>query len=803
MRDGFQDLRLGLRTLSKTPIVSVLAVLSLGIAIAGNTTVFSMVDAILLRPLPYRDPDRLVLLWEANPSNPIIGFDRTSADNFLDFQEGTTAFEHLIGLLPSALSLTEGDRPEPVTGIAASPGFFEILGEPAAIGRTLQPSDYRPGTDHVVVLSHPFWQQRFAGDPTLVGRTIELDGEPYQVAGVMGSGFEFLDPGTDLWKPLLLRRGETPRDLKNLSVVGRLRGDVSIEEARQQLSVVATRLAREYPLANRGLSVLLRTFREQLASGGNKALMSLLQGALLFVLLIASANIANLYLARGVDRQKEFAVRTALGASQGRVLRQLLLEAFVLAFASGALGTLLSYWGIRLLAAAFGDEMSGAFAPRLDGRVFLFSMAISVLAGLAFGIAPALATARANLAGSLHEGGRAGTAGTGRRLLTKSLVVAEVTLALVMLAGAGLLVRTFAAAQRIESGIRTDNLLVFQLDLPEDRYAEPSTRAAFFEALRRDLTSLPGVTGATLVDHLPRSPLPPTVAFAVEGRTSVEERPKATVVTIDPGYLDVFRVPLFQGRSFQPSDRADAPAVAIVNEAMVRAYFAGESPLGERIQLRDQSLEIVGVVANVREDVFRFEADISQPIVYLPQAQAPSRRIAVAVHAAGDATSTVGPVRDAIWGLDPKLSVAEFQTMDEFVARFFVGMRVLNTILSGFGGVALLLAAIGIYGVIAFSVSRRTHEIGLRMALGARRLDVLKLVVREGLVLVVIGFALGIPGILLVNRAISAALSGISPFGASTAAAIGVGLFLVALLACFVPARRAASLHPSVALRTE
>ncbi|HSF14279.1 MAG TPA: ABC transporter permease [Vicinamibacteria bacterium] len=802
MRDFFQDVRLGFRTLSKAPIVSLLAVLSLGVAIAGNSTVFSMVDAILLRPLPYHDPDRLVLLWEADPSNPLIGFTPTSPDNFLDFREGTSAFEELSGILPAAVGLTEGDRPEPLVGLAVSLGFFEILGEPAELGRTLQPSDYQPGSDHVVVLSQKLWQTRFAADRFLVGRTISLNGEAYQVAGIMADGFEFFDPRVDLWRPLVLRRGETPRDVKNMSVVGRLKRDVTIEEAREQLTVVAARLASEYPESNRDLSVLLRTFREQLASGGNTEIMSLLQGALFFVLLIASANIANLYLARGVDRQKEFAVRTAMGASRSRVIRQLLIEASVLAMAAGALGTMLSYWGIRLLAGAFGDQMSAAFAPRLDERVFLFSIAISLLAGLVFGIAPALSTARANLSGTLHEGGRAGT-GAGRRLLTKGLVVAEVTLALVMLAGAGLLVRTFAAAQNLDAGISTDNVVVFEMELPGERYAEPSKRAAFFEELQRELSSLPGSHSATIVDHLPRSPFPPSVNFAIEGRTSEEERPSATVVTIDSGYLDVFRVPLFQGRSFSASDRMGASEVALVNEAMVRNHFTGQNPLGERIRLHQKSREIVGVVANVREDIFRFDADVSQPIIYLPQAQSPSPRVAVALRTEGDPLAVAGPVRDALSRLDSRLSAAELQTMDDFVAQFFVGMRVLNTILSGFGGVALLLAAIGIYGVIAFSVSRRTHEIGLRMALGARGLDVVRLVVREGLVLVVIGFAIGVPGTFLVSRAIAAALSGINAFGPSTVAAIAAGLFAVAFLACYIPARRAASLHPSVALRAE
>jgi putative ABC transport system permease protein len=802
MRDLFQEVRIGLRTLSTTPVVSILAVLSIGIAIAGNTTVFSMVDALLLRPLPYREPDRLVFLWEANPENPLIGFNLTSADNFLDFREGTTAFEHLSGLRPEALSLTEGDVPEPIVGIAATPGFFEILGEPAAIGETLTSPDHQEGSERVVVLSYDFWQKRFAGEPSLVGKTIELDGEPHLVKGVMGRGFEFLDPRIGVFRPLLLRPGASPRDLKNVSVIGRLSASASLDQAREELSVVAARLARDYPDANRNLAVLVRTMREQLSSGGNKELMALLQGALLFVLLIACVNIANLYLARGVDRQREFAVRTAIGATRGRVLRQLLLEASVLAVLAGALGTTLSVWGIRILTGVFGAQMSAAFLPRLDARVFVFSIAVSLFAGLAFGVAPALATARANLAGALHEGGRAGT-GASRRLLTKGLVVAEVTLALVMLAGAGVLVRTFAAAQNLPSGIRTENVLVFQLDLPAERYGEPGVRGRFLEELHREVGSLPGVASSTVADHLPRSPLPPSLAFAIEGVTEDEERPTSTVVTIDAGYLDVFSVPLFQGRGFQASDRLDSSPVALVNEAMARAYFSGESPLSKRIRIQDVSREVVGVVGNVREDVFRFDSDVSQPIIYLPQAQSPSQQFGVAVRAESDPMALAPPIREAIRRVDPKLSAAELKTMDDFIAQFFVGMRLLNGILSGFGGLALFLAAIGIYGVIAFSVSRRTHEIGLRMALGAEQRDVLRLLVREGLVLVGIGFAIGIPGIFLVSRVIAAALSGISPFAASTSIAVGAGLFVVALLACYLPARRAASLDPSTALRAE
>ena len=332
-----QDTRLGLRTLTKAPIVSVLAVLSLSLAIAGNTTVFSIMDAFMLRPLPFRDPDTLVMLREANPSNPVVDFKQTSADNFLDFREGTTALEHLSAIMPAAPSLTGGDRPEPLPGLAVSEGFFEVFGEPPALGRTLQPSDYKPGSEKVVVLSYGFWKKHFASDPSIVGRNIELDGEPHLVAGVMGEKFETFDPRLGLWKPLVLKRGAMPRDLKNLDTFGRLKPGVPIENARQELSVIATRLARDYPDANHELGIRLRTLREEIAASGNREMMALLQLALLFVLLIACANIANLYLARGVDRQREFAVRTAMGASRLRILRQLLIESFVLAFAALAL----------------------------------------------------------------------------------------------------------------------------------------------------------------------------------------------------------------------------------------------------------------------------------------------------------------------------------------------------------------------------------------------------------------------------------------------------------------------------------
>jgi putative ABC transport system permease protein len=804
MDNLIQDIRLSLRSLLKNRLVSILAVGSLALAISGNTTVFSLVNAILLRPLPYEDPDRLVFIWQTNQENPSFDLSPVSPANFVDWREASRSFTDIAALRTEPSSLTGGDRPEAVVGTAVTTSAFRILGAKPMLGRDFRPEEEEPGADKVVILSHRFWQTRFAGDPTLVGQTIELVGEPYQVIGVMPEDFELLDPRLQFWIPLALN-GALPRDSRNLLVMARVRPEATAQDADQEISVIAKRLETEYPDENRGYGARVLTMREQLAYGGNREIMVLLQGALVFVLLIAAANVANLMLSRGQDRQREIAVRSALGAPRRRIVGQLFTESLLLAFSAGALGVALGYVGIRLMVGAFGEQLPRLFMPSLDSAVLVFTVGISIVAGLAFGLVPSLQASRPNLTETLHEGGGRGSSiGSRRRLLSKALVVAEVALALVMLSGAGMLIRSFQEFQKPDPGIKVDNLLVLQLGIPTAGYESDESVADFTRMYLEKLSGLPGVKAASMANHLPRTPIPPKSSFSVDGR----EQPdgvalSATTLTVSSGYLRTFQIPLLQGRRFREADRFDAPPVVMVNQALAAIHWPEKNPLGERITLQGVSREITAVVGNVREDMLLDSQAGAEPILYIPQAQVPSRALAVFLSTTPPPRTLIGPARDALLEVDRKITASQIQTYEELLDQMFVGMRVIGTLLTSFGALALILAAVGIYGVLAFSVSRRTHEIGIRMAMGAHSSDVLKLVTREGLVLVAIGFAIGLPGILLVSAGVSQAMSGLVTVAPSTSIAVGVVLLLVSLIACYVPARRAAGLHPLIALRYE
>ena len=798
------DIRLAFRAIRRHPVVSLLAALSLALAIGGNAMTFSLVNVILIRPLPYPDPDRLVVLWQSEKES--AGFDLipTSPANFVDWQQRSNSFAKMGALMEAPLSLTEGDQPEPVFGAAVSTNVFRILGTQASHGRTFLPEDGQKGSHRVVVLGHDFWSNRFAADPTLVGQTIELQGEPYRVVGIMPEDFELFDPRFRIWVPLTLAT-ELPRDERSLVVVGRLKPSVPLAEAQEEMATIAANLEAEYPNANRGYSAKVLTLQQQMTYGGGREILILLQGALAFVLLIAAANLANLLLARGQDRRREIALRAALGASRQRIIRQLLVESVVLALGGGLIGLLLGAWGIDFLVNAFGGLWPKMIIPELDGTVVGFTMVVAILAGIAFGLAPALRASRPSLVGDLREGGRGTGIGSRRRVMSRALVVAEVALALVMLSGAGVFITSIQEWQKADAGIDIDRLLTLQLGLPQSGYEDDDALATLSQRVVEELEALPGVTAATLANHLPRSPFPPRASFSVDGRPLPEEErfPSAAALSVSTGYLETFKLPLLHGRSFLGSDRHAAPPVVLINEAMQRAHFPDESPLGQRITVQDESREIVGVVGNVKEDMFRDSQAGPEPILYLPQTQAPSRQVSVVVRTTTEPMGLSGPVRNALWELDGNLSAAQITTMEDFIAQFFVSMRVFNSILTGFGMVAVVLAAVGIYGVIAFSVSKRTHEIGVRMALGARKADISRLVIKEGLLLAAIGFGIGLPGVLIVLRVVSSAVAALTPTAPSASLAVGFALLVVALVASYVPARRAASLDPVIALRHE
>ena len=655
------DIRLAFRAIRRHPIVTLLATISLALAIGGNAMTFSLVNVLLIRPLPYPDPDRLVVLWQSEKEN--AGFDLipTSPANFVDWQERSTSFEEMGALQETPLSLTGGDQPEPVFGAAASVNMFRILGAQTALGRTFLPEEEERGLHRVVVLGHDLWRNRFAADPALVGQTIDLRGEPYRVVGVMPEDFELLDPRFQLWVPLTLPTDRLPRDERSLLVVARLKPDVLLADAQKEMITLAANLESEYPDANRGYSAKVLTLQQQMTYGGGREILVLLQGALVFVLLIAAANLANLLLARGQDRQREIPLRAALGASRHRIIRQLLVESVVLALGGGLIGLLLGAWGIDFLVKAFGGLWPKMIIPQLDGSVVGFTMAISVLAGVAFGLAPALRASRPSLVGDLREGGRGTGNGSRRRVMSRALVVAEVALALVMLSGAGVFVTSIREWHRADAGIDVDQLLTFQLGLPQPDYEDDGALAALSQQVIEELEALPGVTSATLANHLPRSPFPPRVSFSVDGRPLPEEErlPNAAALTVSPGYLRTLKVPLLQGRSFLRSDGHAAAPVVLINEAMQRAHFPDESPLGQRITVQDESREIVGVLSNVKEDMFRDSQAGAEPILYLPQAQSPSRQVAVVVRTTPEPMSLSGPVRSALWELDRNLSVAQ------------------------------------------------------------------------------------------------------------------------------------------------
>ncbi|HEX4952151.1 MAG TPA: ABC transporter permease [Thermoanaerobaculia bacterium] len=796
------DLRSAFRSLAKRPATTALVVLILALGIGANTAMFSIVNAVLLRPLPFERPSELAMVWL---DNRVEGWHRdiTSYPNFLDWRQNQS-FEALAGYRPLAVALTSGGEPIEVQAATVTANFFSTLGVPPARGRGFTAEEEQEGKDQVVVLSHRLWKGRFGGDPGLVGRAIELGGESHTVVGIAPPSLDF-PAGTEVWAPLAPDEGtRSARGSLWLYVVGRLRPGVTLAAAQVEMTGIAERLEREYPQLNRELGINLVPLQKDLVGEVRPALLVLL-AAVFAVLLIACANLANLLLARAGEREQEFALRSALGAGRRRLLTQLLWESLVLAGLGGLGGVLLAAWASPLLLAWGARELPRLPAGGLDLPVLLFTLGVSLATGIAFGLAPGLHLARARLGSSLKEAGRGAQGGRKAARLRRVLVAAEVALAMVLLVGAGLLVRSLGNLGRVDMGLAAEGRLTFRLQLPPTTYPTRVEVRRFYEELLARLETLPGVRSAGAASAVLIGRLPSATNVTIEGiapQGALDQRSVA-LDAVSPRLFEVAGMPLVRGRAFDATDGPEVAPVAIVNEAMVRQFWKGQDALGRRFKYgsatsQDPWRTVIGVVADTRRSGADQEV---MPATFLPLAQVPRRSMMVVVHAEGDPMALAPAIQKEVWSLDETLPVSSIATLQKLLDDRLGPRRFQVLLLGLFASLALVLAVVGIYGVVSYLVELQAGEIGVRMALGAGAERIAKMVVRQVLALVGPGLALGLAGGLLLSRFLRSFLFGISALDPATFAAVALLLATVAIAAGLLPARRAARLDPVEVLR--
>jgi putative ABC transport system permease protein len=795
----WQDLRYGARLLLKHPAFTIVAVLTLALGIGANSAIFTVVNAVLLKPLPLKEPDQLVSLWETTAK-----FDRgsVSVPNMKDWREQNEVLTGIAAYQFANFSLQEGDHPERIPGVTVSANYFELLGVEPQLGRTFVEGEDQPGSNRVVLLSDPLWRRDFGGDPNVVGQSILLGGENFTVVGVMSPSFQFPSRTTELWVPLVF----TPEQLKSRGnhaflLIGRLKDGVTLAQAQEQLSVIARRLEQQYPdnQATRGIRLI--SLQEDLVSYIRPSLMVLL-GAVGFVLLISCTNVANLLLARAAARQREIAVRMALGAGLWRLIRQFLTESVLLSVLGGALGLLMARWGVDGLLALAGNYLPRAGEVALDWRVAGFTLLLSLLTGIGFGLAPALQVSKTDVQEALKEGGNAGTSPR-RNRLRSLLVVAEVASALVLLIGAGLLIKSFLRLQEVDTGMRPENVLTLTISLPEARYNKPQMAVGFYQRALDRIRALPGVEAAGVINILPLLRTGYNGDVEIEGQTyPAGQLPLAEYRAASPDYFRALGIPLVAGRLFDARDREDAPQVAIVNQTFANKFLGGQSALGKRIKPHNEWITIAGVVGDVKQ------SGLTRPVmpeIFFPfeQAQSMAQSMTLIVRGTQDPTALVPAIRREVLAIDPNLPVYNVQTMETVINKSVSDRRLNMLLLSIFAGVAMILSMIGIYSVMSYTVTQSTREIGIRMALGAQPRDVLRLVVGQALVLTLLGVGLGVIGALGLTRLMESLLYGVKATDPLTFLGVSGLLIVVALLACYWPARRATKVDPMIALRYE
>ncbi len=803
-------IRQTVRGLRKSPGFSLAAVLALALGIGGNTAMFSVVNAVLLRPLPYAHPDRLVVLSQTLLSRGRQGNDASAAD-FQDWRRRARSFDQMAAFTGAAFNLTAGERPEKVTGLMVSASFFSTLGVAPARGRGFLPEEEKPGANHFVVLSDALWKRRFGADRSLTGKTIQIDRQSYAVAGIMPPGFQFFGREYELWTPLVLDLDRSKANYHYLLAVARLKPNVTLEQARAEMDSIARQLALEYPNTNQDFGAATVPLPEELV-GDVRLPMLVFMGAVAFVLLIACANVANLLLVRASGRQTEFAIRAALGAGRADILRRLLAESLLLALAGGALGIVLAHWCIRALIALSPGDIPRLEEAGVDPRVLAFTLGIVILTGILFGLAPAAHLSKIDLNDALKQGSR-GASGSRRGGRTRAaFVIAEVALALVLLIGAGLMIRSFAALLETKLGFRNGNLLTMNATVEPEQYPAEPLMAADFETAVERIRSIPGVLSAAAATNLPGVGWNQGRAFSVAGRPPSKpgEVQGAGYMSVSPEYFRTAGIALLRGREFTDRDRHGAPDVIIISDAVARRYFPGQDPLGQRIicasvQFRARSLgpaiprEIVGIVGSVHHASL---GDELSEEMYTPQAQNVLPFTYFIVRTASDPGRLSLAITRAINSVLKDSAVANVKTMDQRLAESVARPRLQMLVLGAFAGVALLLAAIGIYGVMAYSVAQRTQEIGIRMALGADSGNVLRLVLANALRLAGIGVALGLAGALATTRLLASLLHGVRPTDGFTFAAVTLVIVATSTLASFIPAWRAAHTDPARTLRS-
>lgn len=806
MRALWQDLRYGFRLLAKHSGFTAVAVLTLALGIGANSAIFSVVNAVLLRPLPFKEPERLIKIWEALPQG---GTGTVSVPNLFDWREQNDVFTEIAAYQSSDFNLQGREQPERISGANVSPNFFSVLGVDPLMGRAFVQGEDQSGSERVVILSNQLWQRNFGSDPQIVGKHVNIGGESFQVVGVIPQGFQFPSRTTELWTPLVFSPKQlSSRGSHSFMALGRLKDGVSLQKAQAAMSAIARRLEQQYPEAQTGRGITLIPLHEETVQNVRSALLILL-GAVGFVLLIACTNVANLLLARAATRRREIGIRTALGAGRGRLIRQFLTESLLLSLMGGALGLVMAKWGVDGLMSLAAGFLPRASEIGLDWRVLGFTLLLSLMTGIVFGLVPAWQGSKVDVQEALKEGGNAGTSPRSN-WLRNGLAVLEVASALVLLIGAGLLIKSFIRLQQVESGLRTENLLTMRIALPQTKYTTSQASAGFYQQVLERVSTLPGVEVAGVINLLPIQQYGTNGTVQVEGQPTDPQGlgPLVEFRTVSPDYFRALGVQLITGRPFKSQDAEGSQPVAIVNQAFVKTFLPNHDPIGKRL-LGDKpdgsdTLTIVGVVADVKQSGLnqRTRPELFTPYTQ-PMWEGMTQSMTLVVRAMSDASTLTPLIRREVLAVDPYQPVYNVQTMEAVIERSVSGNRLNMLLLSIFAALALILALVGIYSVMSYLVTQHTREIGIRMALGARPLDILKLMLGQGLMLALAGVVIGIACALALTRVMGSLLYGVAATDPLTYLGISLLLLMVSLLACFLPARRAMKVDPMIALRYE